>query len=275
MARAVAAPERRPAKAAKRWLAEILTAVERGELGGARRVAALELPFPEPLGGAASDIRAAIAGGDDAERLRLVVAVADGAIEGWEELLDDELRSTAHRIAAWQHLMLHGDLASAGAHVKQAISLQPYDARAYVERRLALNRLDGLGDAAARDAQKAIELAPSSALGYGGAGRLLEAAARRPGRPRLRRGAEPDAGLGRGRPARRGADQRPDDHLLLRARAAVLSVHRRRAARAARLRRRRRRARPGPSLPRGQGACGARRRRSPSRPSPRAEVAER
>ena len=113
--------------------------------------------------------------GDDAERLRLVVAVATAAIDGWEELLDDELRSTAHRIAAWQHLLLHGDLASAGAHVKQAITLQPYDARAYVERS-ALNRLEGLGDAAARDAQKAIELAPSSALGYAALGACLEAA---------------------------------------------------------------------------------------------------
>ena len=170
--------EQRPARAAKRWLNEVLSAIAQRETSGVALVARIELPLPDELLAGAGEIRSAAeaaAGGDRNAFLGLLVSVADATLTGWEEQLDAELRSTAHRLAAWLNVAVRGDIESARQHVDAAITLQPYDSRAYIERS-ALHRIAGESDLASRDAQRVIELEPESSLGFVALGACAEGA---------------------------------------------------------------------------------------------------
>lgn len=173
----MARADRRADKAARRWLAQVLAAIEQADFAAVARVAAIQLPFPDELRTGADEVRSAAeaaAGGDREQLWGLIVTIARGQLPGWENQLDDDIRSMAHRIASWLSIDLHGDIAVAREHIDAAITISPYDVRAYVERS-ALHRIAAESDLALRDAQRVLELRSDAPEGLVALGACAEA----------------------------------------------------------------------------------------------------
>jgi tetratricopeptide (TPR) repeat protein len=158
----------RPEFGAKRWLREILDALEARESTAAERIADESLPFPEALQDGMESIRSGIRSwisGDSSTGLQLLETLATGAVPGWERVVDTGLRNRAHWLAAWLLLRTLGDEEGARQHLDRALALNPRDGHGYGVR-AAYHLFVGDLDKAATDAQQAIELAPADPVGH-------------------------------------------------------------------------------------------------------------
>jgi tetratricopeptide (TPR) repeat protein len=155
----------RPRTGARRWLEELLVAIEAAQVSAARVIAEASLPFPEELADGAAAIRDVLAIEPDEVPSEFLALVADGRIDGWRRVLRDELRATAQRLSAWAVVRTTGDLEAGRRLLDAAIVRDPTDARGYVER-TALHRLLNDQTGAMRDAERVVELIPDEARGY-------------------------------------------------------------------------------------------------------------
>jgi tetratricopeptide (TPR) repeat protein len=157
-----------PETGAQDWLSEVLDALDAREWDAVELLAGRELSWPDALAGGAQLIREAIAtwgGGEDAAGLELMLRLGEKRLAGWEDVLSPELRSRAHRLAAWIALrrLKAPDLAE--QHLGRAIALWPHAGRMHAERAAYYLSIGDL-DRAATDAQHSVELAKDDAAGY-------------------------------------------------------------------------------------------------------------
>ena len=153
---------------ARAWLSELFGAADAGEEEAAAAIATADLPWPEDLRPGAARLAEAFRDwrdGGPPPALEPIEEVAEGALVGWQELLTRELRSRAHRFAAWTVLRGEGDSARAVAHMDAAVKLYPYAGRMHAER-AAFRLFVGDFERAATDAQHAIEMTPQEPFGY-------------------------------------------------------------------------------------------------------------
>jgi tetratricopeptide (TPR) repeat protein len=153
---------------AQEWLSEVFDALDEFEWEAAEFLAQRELAWPEELDAGARRIRTGVArwrGGDHAAGLELMELLGRARLDGWEEVLTLELRSRAHRLAAWVSLRRLKEVALAEQHLGMAIELWPYAGRMHAERAGYYLSLGELARAAT-DAQRAVELAKDDAAGY-------------------------------------------------------------------------------------------------------------
>lgn len=159
--------ERRPLDAARRWLHEIVDAVRAREYDAVAEIAGASFSLPEGLRAGATTIRSLAVGPseDFGAAVELWEIVANGALPGWEDVLDEKTRSRAHRLSAWFALRQTGDVARAEQHLDDAVELDPYGGPSHADR-AALFLFIGELDRGAEDARKAIEVAPGDPAGY-------------------------------------------------------------------------------------------------------------
>ena len=154
--------------AAHTWLNELLDAADAGEKDAAAEIATADLAWPEDLQAGAARLAEAFGHwrrGGPLPALEPIEELAEGALAGWHDLLTPELRSRAHRFAAWAALRGKGDTARAAAHMDAAVELYPYAGRMHAER-AAFRLFAGDFERAATDAQHAIEMTPWEPSGY-------------------------------------------------------------------------------------------------------------
>jgi tetratricopeptide (TPR) repeat protein len=154
--------------AAQAWLHQLLDAADAGEEKAAATIATAELPWPEELRAGAERISEAF--GEWREdgplpALDPVEEVAEGKLDEWDEVLTPQLRSRAHRFAAWIALRGRRDKDRAAQHMDKAVELYPYAGRMHAER-AALRLFRGEFSKAATDAQHAIETTPQDPFGH-------------------------------------------------------------------------------------------------------------
>ncbi len=153
---------------ARAWLSELLDAADGGEEAAAAVIATADLPWPEELRAGAARIAEAFRDWREdgpVPALEPIEELAAGTLEGWQEPLTAELRSRAHRFAAWTALRGNGDSARAADHMDAAVELYPYAGRMHAER-AAFRLFVGDFERAATDAQHAIETTPQEPFGY-------------------------------------------------------------------------------------------------------------
>ena len=156
------------AEGARRWLREVLFALEAAEGHAAERLARLDLPLGEDGRAAAGDLVAGIRAwnaGDVERGLGLCRDLASGALTGRLGVTDKAVRVRAHRIAAWLCLELLADPEGARAELDHAVRLGPASARARAERAALFLRLGDV-DRAISDAHRAVEANPGGATGH-------------------------------------------------------------------------------------------------------------
>lgn len=157
-----------PRHAAQEWLSEIFEAIDALEWTAVDLLAGARLPWPAELERGAVAIRDAIERwrrGEHAAGLDLMVLLGERRLDGWEDVLSDELRSRAWRLAAWISLRRLKQAGRAEGHLSRAIELWPYAGRMHAER-AAYYLSTGDLDMAATDAQRSVELATDDAAGY-------------------------------------------------------------------------------------------------------------
>lgn len=157
-----------PAVGARAWLDALLDAAAAGEAAAAATIATADLDWPEDLRGGAERLGKAFAGwpaGGATPPPEPVEELARGGLAGWEAVPSADLRCRAHRFAAWAVLRASGDADRAGRHLDDAALLAPR-AGGVLADRASLELFVGDLDAAATDAQHAIELAPDEPSGY-------------------------------------------------------------------------------------------------------------
>jgi tetratricopeptide (TPR) repeat protein len=157
-----------PERAARRWLTELLGAVEVRAMAASERLTGAELDWPDALTGGVERLRQAVElwGQEQAElAIETVEDMADAKVAEWSGVLDEELRSRAHQVAAWLALRRFGDAERARRHVDEAVELEP-SPRGALAQRAAFFLFVGDLDLAATDAQRAIDVAPDEPGGY-------------------------------------------------------------------------------------------------------------
>ncbi len=152
---------------AQDWLSEVFDALDAREWD-AVELLALQIAWPEHLAGGAQSIRDGLGrwrSGDHTTGLELMEALGDARLDGWHDVLDDELRGRAYRLAAWIALrrLRRPDLAE--EHLGRALEIWPYEGRMHAERAAYFLSIGDL-DRAATDAQRSVELAQDDAAGY-------------------------------------------------------------------------------------------------------------
>jgi tetratricopeptide (TPR) repeat protein len=153
---------------ARRWLYEILDAADDGAENAAARIATADLPWPAELSAGAERVGAALGRWRDRGRapdLEPIEELADRRLPGWEEVLTPELRSRAHRFAAWVALRTAGDQELAGRHIDEAVNLYGFSGRMHAEN-AAFHLFAGDFDRAVADAHHAIEIARHEPFGH-------------------------------------------------------------------------------------------------------------
>jgi tetratricopeptide (TPR) repeat protein len=156
-----------PRAGAQEWLAEVFDALDTLAWDAAELLAD-GLPWPDELSSGAQRIAAGLEDwrdGDHAAGLALMQLLGEARIDGWQGVLSAELRSRAHRLAAWLALRRLKRVDLAGEHLGRAIRLWPYAGRMHAERAAYYLSIGEL-DQAATDAQRAVELATDDAAGY-------------------------------------------------------------------------------------------------------------
>jgi tetratricopeptide (TPR) repeat protein len=157
-----------PVLGAREWLTEVFDALEALEWNAVEVLAGDERAWPRPLDEGAQRIRTAVERwvvGDHAAGLELIGRLGENELDGWDDVLTLELRSRAHRLAAWVSLrrLKQADLAE--QHIDTAVELWPYAGRMHAERAAYYLSIGDL-DRAATDAQRSVELAKDDAAGY-------------------------------------------------------------------------------------------------------------
>jgi tetratricopeptide (TPR) repeat protein len=157
-----------PPGAARRWLAELLDALDARRWDVVDILAAEDIQWPPELDGAVGSVREGLRNwqDNDFERARETVAALGRAeLPGLESILTDALRSRAHRLAAWISLRRLNQPSRALEHLNEAVSLYSRGGRMHGERAAYFIFVGELEQAAA-DAQHAIELALDNPAGY-------------------------------------------------------------------------------------------------------------
>lgn len=156
---------------ARRWLSELLDALDAQEADAVTKIAALELPWKAPLRAGSESIARAVGDwreGDPERGLELMSALAEKrGIKRWEDVPTPELRARAHRLAAWIALrrLPNSDEARARVHLDEAVRIYPYGGRMQAERAAYFLYVADF-DMARTDAQHAIERADEGGNGY-------------------------------------------------------------------------------------------------------------
>src|SRR4051812_46289407 len=149
------------ARTLRRWLTELLTAIDSGELAGAAAIARIEVEAPTELAPLLDRARSAtldLLDGDADAAVAVLSEVATGDGVARRRLTAQE-RLLAARLAAWLAVTRLGDQRAGRALLDTALAAGGGDARAYAER-AALNLLEERLDAAAADARRAVDVGP-------------------------------------------------------------------------------------------------------------------
>jgi tetratricopeptide (TPR) repeat protein len=157
-----------PHGVARRWLGELFDALDARRWDVVEVLTGKELAWPDDLGAGAHAIREAVRAwhqGDFERGLVTMAAVGRGEEHGLEGVLTPQLRSRAHRLAAWIALRCLGDRSAALDNLEQAVRAYPRGGRMHAER-AAYFLFVGELDRGANDAQHAIELAVENPYGY-------------------------------------------------------------------------------------------------------------
>jgi tetratricopeptide (TPR) repeat protein len=157
-----------PPEGRRRWLREVMKALEMAEGHAAARIAAFKLPLEGEERSVASELVQAVHAWNDGQLdtgLALTRSVADGTLGERLGVDDARIRGRAYRIAAWLSFVIFNDPEAARAELDAAISLLPNSGRARAERGALLLRL-GEVDRATNDAHRAVEARPSGATGH-------------------------------------------------------------------------------------------------------------
>lgn len=155
-------------RGARAWLVALLDAVDAGETGAVAAIAGIGLAFPEAMrDGAArlADGFASWTGDARAPASGPVEDLAERRLEGWDAVLTPAVESRVRVLAAWTVLRNSGDSTAARRHLDEAVRVESNASRPYAARS-ALHLYAGHFEAAATDAQRAIELAPDEPFGY-------------------------------------------------------------------------------------------------------------
>lgn len=157
----------RPA-VARHWLTEIFDALDAQEWEAVTWIAAADLPWSTRFLPGVKRIRSCLEAWCDGEvtrgmQLMLELGGPDG-IEHWGEL-PKELRSRAHKLAAWIAQQALDDRTVAMEHLDDAVALSPEGGRMLAER-AAFRLYCGDFEDAESDAQQAVELGGESGTGY-------------------------------------------------------------------------------------------------------------
>ena len=153
---------------ARTWLAALLDAADAGAEDATVAIVSAPLPWPEELRAGVERLRKAFADWRDdgpPPDLEPVADLAYGRLAGWQSVLTPDLRSRAHRFAAWTALRGSGDVAGARAHLEEAVRLGADPGRMQAEC-AAFDLFVGDFDRAATAAQHAIEASPRDPFGY-------------------------------------------------------------------------------------------------------------
>jgi tetratricopeptide (TPR) repeat protein len=161
-----------PRAGARAWLETLFDAADAGEEDAAARIGGAALPWPDELRAGAERLREAFAQWRDAGPLPAlgpIEELAGGQLGGWDGdgdgVLTPELRSRAHRFAAWTALRGSADLEKVREHIDEAVRLFSLGGRMYAER-AAFHLFVGDFARAVTDAQRAIELTPREPFGH-------------------------------------------------------------------------------------------------------------
>jgi tetratricopeptide (TPR) repeat protein len=160
--------DRDPIRGARTWLEALLDAVDAGETGAVAAIAGSRLDFPEALRDGAARLRYGFArwtGDTRAPASGPVEDLAERRLDGWDAVLTPAVESRVRVLAAWTVLRNSGDATAARHHLDEAVRVESNAARPYAARS-ALHLFAGHFEAAATDAQRAIELAPDEPFGY-------------------------------------------------------------------------------------------------------------
>lgn len=160
--------EREPASGAREWLADLFDALDAREMDAVKHLSSIEADWPNTLRAGAERVRGKLslwAAEGHAAGLALMNEIADGDLYGWQDVLNPELKSRAHRLAAWVALRRLKDPRRAERHLTRAIEIYPYQGRMHAER-AAYYLFEGQLERAVTDAQRAIELASDDAAGF-------------------------------------------------------------------------------------------------------------
>lgn len=153
---------------AREWLTEVFDALDDLEWRAVEVLAGDEVAWPSRLCDGAKRIRDAVArwgAGEQEAGLELMEVVAEATLAGWEAVVSPELRSRAHRLAAWVWLRRLKKADPAEKHLDAAVGLWPFAGRMHAERAAYYLCIGDL-DRAATDAQRSVELAKDDAYGY-------------------------------------------------------------------------------------------------------------
>ena len=157
-----------PDGVARRWLAELLDALDARRWDVVEILAGGEIAWPGELESGAGAVREGLRAwvGDDFERARATLGELGRAeTPGLGRVLTRGLQSRAHRLAAWISLRRLNDPDRALEHLDEAVSCYQRSGRMHAER-AAFFLFVGELDRAAADAQYAIELALDTPAGY-------------------------------------------------------------------------------------------------------------
>ena len=218
-----------PRGVARRWLGELFDALDARRWDVVEVLANAELAWPADLDGGAQAIREGLRaeeeGDYDAGRL-LMNSLGGGKLDGFTEVLTPELRSRAHRLAAWISLRRLGDPDAALESLEQAVRAYPRGGHMLAER-AAYFLFVGELDRGAADAQHAIESAFEGSAGHFELGIWAELTGDYAGADDLyRRGLERVSAFGIARLHRRAAILDPPGRLLLAGAERLLEVGR-------------------------------------------------
>jgi len=169
LARELAAEFGRDAiRAARAWLVAMLDAVDAGATGAAAAIASSHLDFPESLRVGAAWLQAGFAHWPENGRAPArapIEDLAEGRLDGWDAVLTPAIESRARVLAAWTVLHVSGDAAAARHHLDEAVRVESHAGTPYAARaEFHLYYADF--EAAASDAERAVELAPDEPFGY-------------------------------------------------------------------------------------------------------------
>jgi len=157
-----------PAEGRRRWLREVMKAIEMAEGHAAAQIAAFELPLEGEPRTAGSELAQAVRDWNDGDLdagLSLTDAVADGTLGERLGVDDVRIRGRAHRIAAWLRFVIFDDPEAASAELDIAIRLLPTSGRVRAERAALLLRMEEV-ERATNDAHRAVEARPTGATGH-------------------------------------------------------------------------------------------------------------
>ena len=152
--------------AAQDWLSEVFDALDAWEWEALELLTAVQ--WPPDLADGGRFISGALkrwGEQDHSAGLALMERLGRAKLDGWQGVLDPELRSRAYRLAAWVALRRLKQPSLAEQHLSTALALWPHAGRMHAER-AAYYLSTGDLDRAATDAQRSVELAREDAAGY-------------------------------------------------------------------------------------------------------------